>query len=86
MTHATVTLWGLRVGLVVWDDTLHRARFQYDGAFTHSGLEVAPVRGNAVFFSYNRPDPGTMTLHGGAPVFEGEKWVATKWMRERIFE
>ncbi len=43
VTHATVTLWGLRVGLVVWDDTLHRARFQYDRAFTQSGLEVAPV-------------------------------------------
>ena len=50
------------------------------------GLEVAPVRGNAVFFSYNRPHPGTLTLHGGAPVLEGEKWVATKWMRERVFE
>lgn len=43
VTHATVTLWGLRVGLVVWDDTLHRARFQYHRAFTQSGLEVAPV-------------------------------------------
>ena len=36
-------------------------------------LEVAPVRGNAVFFSYERPHPGTRTLHGGAPVIEGEK-------------
>ncbi|MEZ4788450.1 MAG: type II toxin-antitoxin system HipA family toxin [Flavobacteriales bacterium] len=43
VTHATVTLWGLPVGLVVWDDTLHRARFQYDRVFTQSGLEVAPV-------------------------------------------
>lgn len=54
--------------------------------FPDIGLEVAPVRGNAVFFSYNRPHPGTLTLHGGAPVLEGEKWVATKWMRERVFE
>ena len=54
--------------------------------FPDVGLEVAPVRGNAVFFSYDRPDPTTRTLHGGAPVTAGEKWVATKWMRERRFE
>ncbi|HEX5664436.1 MAG TPA: 2-oxoglutarate-dependent dioxygenase, partial [Xanthomonadaceae bacterium] len=35
--------------------------------------------------SYERPDPGTRTLHGGAPVLAGEKWVATKWLREREF-
>lgn len=54
--------------------------------FPDVGLEVAPVRGNAVFFSYDRPHPATGTLHGGAPVMEGEKWVATKWLRERVFE
>jgi len=53
--------------------------------FPDVGLEVAPVRGQAVFFSYERPHPGTRTLHGGAPVIEGEKWVATKWLREREF-
>lgn len=46
-------------------------------------LEVAPQRGNAVFFSYERPHPSTQTLHGGAPVIAGEKWIATKWLRER---
>ena len=46
-------------------------------------LEVAAVKGNAVFFSYDRPHPMTRTLHGGAPVRAGEKWVATKWLRER---
>ena len=54
--------------------------------FPEVGLDVAPVRGNAVFFSYDRPHPATRTLHGGAPVTAGEKWVATKWMRERRFE
>jgi prolyl 4-hydroxylase len=49
-------------------------------------LEVAPKRGNAVFFSYERPHPSTRTLHGGAPVLAGEKWIATKWLRERRFE
>jgi len=48
-------------------------------------LDVAPIRGNAVFFSYDRPHPITRTLHGGAPVLEGEKWVATKWLREGRF-
>ena len=48
-------------------------------------FEVAPVKGNAVFFSYDRPHPSTRTLHGGAPVEAGEKWVATKWLRERVF-
>jgi prolyl 4-hydroxylase len=54
--------------------------------FPDVGLEVAPVRGNAVFFSYDRPHPSTRTLHGGAEVSAGEKWVATKWMREGRFE
>jgi prolyl 4-hydroxylase len=54
--------------------------------FPDIGLEVAPKRGSAVFFSYDRPDPATRTLHGGAPVLAGEKWVATKWLRERRFQ
>lgn len=53
--------------------------------FPDVGLEVAPRRGNAVFFSYDRPHPATRTLHGGAPVLEGEKWIATKWLRQREF-
>ena len=53
--------------------------------FPDVGLEVAPVRGNAVFFSYDRAHVSTKTLHGGAPVTAGEKWVATKWLREGVF-
>ena len=53
--------------------------------FPDVGLEVAPKRGIGVFFSYDRPDPATRSLHGGAPVLSGEKWVATKWLREREF-
>ncbi len=55
-------------------------------SFPDVHLEVAPKRGNAVFFSYERPHPSTKTLHGGAPVLAGEKWIATKWLRERRFE
>ncbi|WP_140628625.1 2OG-Fe(II) oxygenase [Methylibium rhizosphaerae] len=54
--------------------------------FPDVGLEVAPMKGNAVFFSYDRPHPMTKSLHGGAPVLAGEKWVATKWLREGRFE
>lgn len=46
-------------------------------------LDIAAIKGNAVFFSYDRPHPMTRSLHAGAPVLAGEKWVATKWLRER---
>ena len=46
-------------------------------------LDVMAQKGNAVFFSYDRPDPATLT--GGAPVVDGEKWVATKWLRQGEF-
>ena len=54
--------------------------------FPEANLDVSPVKGNAVFFSYHRAHPVTRTLHGGAEVLEGEKWVATKWLRQREFE
>jgi prolyl 4-hydroxylase len=54
--------------------------------FPDVNLEVAPKRGNAVFFSYERAHPSTKTLHGGSPVLAGDKWIATKWLRERRFE
>ncbi|WP_123565397.1 2OG-Fe(II) oxygenase [Pseudomonas vranovensis] len=53
--------------------------------FPDVGFEVVPKRGCGVFFSYDKPDPSTLTLHGGAPVLAGEKWVATKWLHEREF-
>ena len=54
--------------------------------FPDVNLDVAPIKGNAVFFSYDRAHPMTRSLHGGAPVLEGEKWVATKWVREGRFD
>ncbi|MBS7458932.1 2OG-Fe(II) oxygenase [Coralloluteibacterium stylophorae] len=53
-------------------------------SFPEAGLEVAAVKGHAVFFSYDRPHPMTRTLHAGEPVHEGEKWIATKWLREGV--
>ena len=74
---------GQRVGTVV----MYLNTPEGGGAttFPDVGVEVSAVRGNAVFFSYDRAHPATKTLHGGAPVTAGEKWVATKWMRERVF-
>ena len=53
--------------------------------FPDVALEAASIKGNALFFSYDRAHAVTRTLHGGAPVIEGEKWVATKWLREGKF-
>ena len=53
--------------------------------FPDVGLEVGPRRGNGVFFSYDVPHPSSRTKHCGSPVKEGEKWIATKWLRENKF-
>jgi prolyl 4-hydroxylase len=75
---------GQRVGsLVMYLNTPTRGGCT---TFPDVKFEVAPIKGNAVFFSYDRPHPMTKTLHGGAPVLEGEKWVATKWLREGRFD
>jgi prolyl 4-hydroxylase len=74
---------GQRVGTII----MYLRTPERGGAtvFPDIGLEVAPIKGSAVFFSYDRPHPDTKSLHGGAPVTLGEKYVATKWMREREF-
>ena len=51
--------------------------------FTNLGIRIAPRRGAALFFSYPQADERTGTLHGGEPVGDGEKWILTKWFRER---
>ena len=55
--------------------------------FPDVGLSVSPKKGAAVYFKYcnshNQVDP--LTLHAGAPVAAGEKWIATKWMRQRRY-
>jgi prolyl 4-hydroxylase len=75
---------GQRVGTLI----MYLGEPEKGGAtsFPDVHLEVAPKRGNAVFFSYDRAHPSTKSLHGGAPVIAGEKWIATKWLRERRFE
>jgi prolyl 4-hydroxylase len=55
--------------------------------FPNAGWTVFPRRGGAVYFEYcnSRGQVDPRTLHAGAPVLRGEKWIATKWMRERPF-
>ena len=74
---------GQRVGTVVM--YLNTPQQGGGTSFPEVALEVAPIKGNAVFFSYDRPHPISRTLHAGAPVIAGEKWVATKWLREGEF-
>jgi prolyl 4-hydroxylase len=74
---------GQRVGtLLMYLDTPRRGG---GTSFPDVGVEIAAMRGNGVFFSYDRAHVVTRTLHAGMPVIEGEKWVATKWLREREF-
>ncbi|HEY1535975.1 MAG TPA: 2OG-Fe(II) oxygenase [Polyangiaceae bacterium] len=56
--------------------------------FPKLAMSVLPVRGNAVYFEYcnSAGQVDHQSLHAGAPVHSGEKWVATKWMRQRRFE
>ena len=55
--------------------------------FPEINLNVYPKKGSALYFSYfnaaGQIDP--LTLHGGAPVIEGEKWIATKWIRQNAY-
>jgi prolyl 4-hydroxylase len=83
-TPAIVKRGGQRVGTIV----MYLSEPEKGGGtvFPDVHLEVAPKRGCGVFFSYERPHPSTRSLHGGSPVVAGEKWIATKWMREGRFE
>jgi prolyl 4-hydroxylase len=53
-------------------------------AFPEIGLTVTALRGSAVYFAYDTGD--TSSLHAGLPVTKGEKWIATKWLREWPFQ
>eukprot|EP01018_Ginkgo_biloba_P040212 Gb_21039 [translate_table: standard] len=49
------------------------------------GLKVKPQQGDALLF-YSMFTNGTIdltALHGSCPVIKGEKWVATKWIRDQ---
>ena len=55
--------------------------------FPLAGVRVAPVPGSAVIFDNLAPDghPDPRSLHAGLPVVEGEKWLATLWLRQQRY-
>lgn len=56
--------------------------------FPRLDIKVKPERGGGVMFRNVRPEgtPDKDTLHAGCPVLEGEKWLATLWIRESPVE
>ncbi|CAM6034340.1 unnamed protein product [Sphagnum compactum] len=57
------------------------------GGVMRKGQCVKPKQGDALLFWNTRSDGSTdhNTLHGGCKVLAGEKWLATKWMRQDVF-
>jgi prolyl 4-hydroxylase len=55
--------------------------------FPLAGWSVTPHRGTSLYFESCDPlgRVDQRSLHAANPVASGEKWVATKWMRERRF-
>ncbi|MEK4080792.1 2OG-Fe(II) oxygenase [Solibacillus sp. FSL K6-1126] len=53
--------------------------------FPNLGIVNVPKKGTAVYFEYfyNDQKLNELTLHSGEPVIQGEKWVATQWMRKK---
>jgi prolyl 4-hydroxylase len=56
--------------------------------FPEVDRKVTPIQGDAILFFNILPD-GTVdrqSLHASLPILAGEKWVATKWIREREYK
>lgn len=76
---------GQRVGTLI----MYLSDVDAGGAthFPKLGLHVRPRRGSAVYFE-NTDARGAVisnSLHAGAPVVAGVKYIATKWLRERVY-
>jgi prolyl 4-hydroxylase len=55
--------------------------------FPEADLRIRAEPGSAILFYNTLPD-GSLdpaSLHAGEPVAQGEKWVATRWLRERPY-
>lgn len=58
-----------------------------DTGFPTLGVKVRPRKGSGIYFEYCTADGRVddRLLHAGEPVQRGEKWIATKWMRQGKF-
>ena len=63
-TTAMVNLWGRTIGAVSLDDNSATATFEYDSAFTRSGIEVAPLMMPLSGSLYSFPSLRPETFHG----------------------
>jgi prolyl 4-hydroxylase len=55
--------------------------------FPRAEFRCVPRRGMGLYFAYAAADGqlDPLALHGGAPVRQGDKWIATKWAREKPY-
>ena len=55
--------------------------------FPQLKLAIHPKKGSALWFGYHGDDGifDQRSEHAGLPIITGEKWIATKWIRERDF-
>jgi len=58
-----------------------------DTYFPELELSVRPRRGCAVYFEYCNAagELDSRCLHAGMPVLRGDKWIATKWLRQSSY-
>lgn len=58
-----------------------------DTYFPELELSVRPRRGCAVYFEYHNAagEVDSRCLHAGMPVLRGDKWIATKWLRQSVY-
>ena len=58
-----------------------------DTTFPELELAVKPKKGSAVYFEYLNAagQLDIRCLHAGTPVARGDKWIATKWLRQRPY-
>lgn len=67
---------------------LHTPEEGGETCFPEVDLKVPPLRGDAILFfnMYPNGEVDRMSLHSSLPVTKGEKWVSTKWVREREYK
>ena len=85
LNHASLNRSGQRCSTLV--TYLNHVEAGGETVFPEAGWSVSPIPGNAVYFEYANAQGQVdhASLHASNPVIEGEKWVATKWMRQQRF-